>query len=109
MWLRSASGQKTFPATKTISEIPPVGAKGSLSKHLRSSSLISEPLLGSSKAPIEIPPAPSSSRVKDKTPEIRAARVTPAFEISPLHATRTSKPSYPEGLVSQSPLPPPVC
>ncbi|KAJ0524897.1 hypothetical protein HanHA300_Chr09g0305791 [Helianthus annuus] len=64
--LRSDSGQKTFPVTKAASELPPVGAKGSLSKHLRSSSLIGEPLLGSSKVPIEFPPAPSSSRVWDK-------------------------------------------
>ncbi|KAJ0770046.1 hypothetical protein HanPI659440_Chr07g0252601 [Helianthus annuus] len=102
--LRSASGQKTFPVVKATSELPPIGAKGSLSKHLRSSSLISEPLLGSSKAPIEIPTAPSSSRVRDKTPEISAARITPAFDASPLHATGISKPSHPEGLVSQSPL-----
>ncbi|KAJ0891836.1 hypothetical protein HanPSC8_Chr09g0358821 [Helianthus annuus] len=104
--LRSDSGQKTFPVTKAASELPPVGAKGSLSKHLRSSSLIGEPLLGSSKAPIEFPPAPSSSRVWDKTPEISAARITPAFDVSPLHATGTSKPSQPVGLVSPSPLAP---
>ncbi|MFS8019498.1 hypothetical protein Hanom_Chr15g01404471 [Helianthus anomalus] len=73
---------------------------------MRSSSLIREPLWGSSKAPIEIPTAPASSRVRDKTPEISAARITPAFEVSPLHATGTSKPSHPEGLVSQSPLAP---
>uniref|UniRef100_A0A251S152 Transposase (putative) gypsy type domain-containing protein n=1 Tax=Helianthus annuus TaxID=4232 RepID=A0A251S152_HELAN len=104
--LRSASGQKAFPATKAASELPPTRVKGSLSKHLRSSSLISEPLLGSSKAPIEIPTAPSSSRVRDKTPEISVARITPAFEVSPLYATGTSKPSHPGGLVSQSPLAP---
>ncbi|KAM0046825.1 hypothetical protein Hdeb2414_s0009g00321101 [Helianthus debilis subsp. tardiflorus] len=108
IWLRllSASGQKTFPVTKAALELPPVGAKGSLSKHLRSSNLISEPLLGSSKAPIEIPHAPSSSWVRDKTPEISATRITPAFDVSPLHATGTSKPSQPVGLVSQSPLAP---
>ncbi|KAM0055220.1 hypothetical protein Hdeb2414_s0006g00203541 [Helianthus debilis subsp. tardiflorus] len=104
--LQSASGQKTFPATKVVSELSPIGAKGSLSKHLRSSSLISEPLLGSSKALIEIPHAPSSSRVQDKTPEISAAHITLALDISPIHATGTSKPSHPEGLVSQSPLAP---
>ncbi|KAJ0666972.1 hypothetical protein HanPI659440_Chr17g0672671 [Helianthus annuus] len=104
--LQSASGQKTFPATKAASKLPPVVAKGSLSKHLRSSSLINEPLLGSLKAPIEIPTAPSSSRVCDKTPEISVARITPAFDVSPLRATGTSKPSHPEGLVSQSPLAP---
>ncbi|KAJ0806266.1 hypothetical protein HanPI659440_Chr02g0087571 [Helianthus annuus] len=104
--LRSASGQKAFPATKGSSELPPTGVKGSLSKHLRSSSLVSEPLLGSSKAPIEIPIAPSSSRVRDKTPEISAARITPAFEVSPLHAIGTSKPSHLEGFVSHSPLAP---
>ncbi|KAM0070774.1 hypothetical protein Hdeb2414_s0001g00017111 [Helianthus debilis subsp. tardiflorus] len=53
---------------------------------MRSSSLMSEPLL--------IPTAPSSSRVRDKTPEISAARITLAFEVSPLHATVTSKPSH---------------
>ncbi|KAJ0532424.1 hypothetical protein HanHA300_Chr00c0147g0717961 [Helianthus annuus] len=100
--LRSASGQKTFPAVKATSELPPVGAKGSLSKHLRSSSFISESLLGSSKAPIEIPTTPSSSRVRDKTPEISADRIILAFDVSPLRATGTSKPSHPEGLVSQS-------
>ncbi|KAJ0944539.1 hypothetical protein HanPSC8_Chr03g0117941 [Helianthus annuus] len=96
--LRNASGQKTFP----------VGAKGSLSRNLRSSSLISEPLLkqGSSKAPIEVPPAPLSSRVRDKTFEISAASITPAFDVSPLHATGTSKPSQPVGFVSQCPLTP---
>ncbi|KAJ0540159.1 hypothetical protein HanRHA438_Chr08g0369421 [Helianthus annuus] len=116
--LRSASGQKTFPATKAVSELPPVGTKGSLSNHLRSSSLVSEPLLVSfsfvfcsaslmfSKAPIEIPPAPTSSRARDMTPEISVARVTHAFDISPLQATGTSKPSHPQALVSQSPLAP---
>ncbi|KAJ0450636.1 hypothetical protein HanHA300_Chr15g0558451 [Helianthus annuus] len=97
--LRSASGQKPFPATKAASEIPPVGTKGSLSKHLRSSRLVREPLLGSSKAPIVIPPVPASSRVKDP-------RVDPAFDISPLQATGTSKPSHPEGLPSRSALAP---
>ncbi|KAJ0443022.1 hypothetical protein HanPSC8_Chr16g0719771 [Helianthus annuus] len=104
--LRSASGQKAFPATRAASELPPTGVKGSLSKHLRSSSLLSEPLLGSSNAPIEIPTALSSSRVRDKTPEVSAARITPAFEVSPLHATGTSKPSRLEGFVSRSPLTP---
>ncbi|KAJ0746404.1 hypothetical protein HanOQP8_Chr05g0177211 [Helianthus annuus] len=61
---------------------------------------------GSSKAPIEIPTTLSSSRVRDKTPEISATRITPAFQVSPLHATGTSKPSHTEGLVSQSPLAP---
>ncbi|KAM0040279.1 hypothetical protein Hdeb2414_s0012g00391931 [Helianthus debilis subsp. tardiflorus] len=104
--LRSASGQKAFPATKVASEFPPTRVKGSLSKHLRSSSLVSEPLLGSSQAPIEIPTAPSSSRVRDKTPEVSAACITPTFEISPHHATGTSKPSHFEGFTSRSPLAP---
>ncbi|KAJ0605217.1 hypothetical protein HanPI659440_Chr02g0082621 [Helianthus annuus] len=104
--LRSASGQKPFPVTKAASEIPPVGTKGSLSKHLRSSSLVSEPLLGSSKAPIVIHPAHASSRVKDKAPEINVARVNPAFDVSPLRATGTSKPSQPEDLFPLSPLAP---
>ncbi|KAJ0716510.1 hypothetical protein HanPI659440_Chr13g0513531 [Helianthus annuus] len=91
---------------KAASELPPTGVKGSLSKHLRSSSFVSEPLLGSSHAPIEIPTASSSSRVRDKTPEVSVARITPAFEISPHHATGTSKPSYFEGFASRSPLAP---
>ncbi|KAM0014357.1 hypothetical protein Hdeb2414_s0016g00496981 [Helianthus debilis subsp. tardiflorus] len=45
--LRSASGQKAPPAMKATSELPPIGVKGSLSKHLRSSSFVSEPLLSS--------------------------------------------------------------
>ncbi|KAJ0669162.1 hypothetical protein HanPI659440_Chr17g0697861 [Helianthus annuus] len=40
------------------------------------------------------------------TPEVSAARVTPTFEVSPLHATGTSKPSHLEGFVSRSPLAP---
>ncbi|KAJ0688689.1 hypothetical protein HanRHA438_Chr11g0494031 [Helianthus annuus] len=104
--LRSASGQKTFPAIKAASELPPTGVKGSLSKLFRSSSLVSEPLFGSSHAPIEIPTAPSSSHVRDKTPEVSVARITPAFEISPHHATGTRKPSHFEGFASRSPLAP---
>ncbi|MFS7905728.1 hypothetical protein Hanom_Chr01g00051121 [Helianthus anomalus] len=92
--LRSASGSKPFPAIKASSEIPPAGTKGSLSRHLRNF-----------KAPIVIPHVPASSRVKDKTPEVSVSRVNPAFDISPLQAT-ISKPSHPEGLVSQSPLAP---
>ncbi|MFS7990970.1 hypothetical protein Hanom_Chr12g01065241 [Helianthus anomalus] len=46
--LRSASGQKAPPATKAASELPPIGVKSSLSKHLRSSSFVSESLLVSS-------------------------------------------------------------
>ncbi|KAJ0794588.1 hypothetical protein HanPI659440_Chr04g0143391 [Helianthus annuus] len=104
--LQSASGQKPFPATKVASEVPPVGTKGSLSKHLRSSSLVSEPLLGSSKAPIVIPPTPASSWVKDKAPEISVACVNPDFDVSPLQATCTSKPSQPRDLPPRSPLAP---
>ncbi|KAM0010114.1 hypothetical protein Hdeb2414_s0001g00010051 [Helianthus debilis subsp. tardiflorus] len=48
----------------------------------------------------------TSSRIRDKTPEVSAAHVTPAFEISPLHATGTSKPSHLEGFASRSPLVP---
>ncbi|MFS7949564.1 hypothetical protein Hanom_Chr06g00573041 [Helianthus anomalus] len=40
--LRTASGQKAFPTIKASSELPPIGVKGSLSKHLRSSSLVRE-------------------------------------------------------------------
>ncbi|KAJ0643283.1 hypothetical protein HanOQP8_Chr16g0598891 [Helianthus annuus] len=43
--LRSASGQKAPPSTKAVSELPPIGVKGSLSKLLRSSSFVSDPLL----------------------------------------------------------------
>ncbi|KAF5807332.1 hypothetical protein HanRHA438_Chr05g0241681 [Helianthus annuus] len=43
--LRSASGQKAFSSTRAASELPPTRVKGSLTKHLRSSSLVSEPLL----------------------------------------------------------------
>ncbi|KAJ0753544.1 hypothetical protein HanPI659440_Chr09g0337011 [Helianthus annuus] len=43
--LRSASGQKPPPSSKAVSDLPPVGVKVSLSKHLRSSSLVSVPLL----------------------------------------------------------------
>ncbi|KAM0009292.1 hypothetical protein Hdeb2414_s0093g00789681 [Helianthus debilis subsp. tardiflorus] len=57
-----------------------------------------ESRLGSSHAPIEIPTTPSSSRVWDKTPEVSPARIIPAFQISPHHATGTSKPSHFEGL-----------
>ncbi|MFS7985516.1 hypothetical protein Hanom_Chr11g00999261 [Helianthus anomalus] len=91
---------------RTASELPPTWVKGSLTKHLRSSRLVSEPLLGSSHAPIKIPTTLSSSRIRDKTPEVSAARVTPAFEISLLHATGTSKPSHLEDFVSRSPLAP---
>ncbi|KAM0070553.1 hypothetical protein Hdeb2414_s0001g00014491 [Helianthus debilis subsp. tardiflorus] len=58
--------------------------------------------MGSSNATIEIPTAHSSSRVRNKTPEVSAARVTPTFEVSPLHATRASKPSHLECFVSCS-------
>ncbi|KAJ0702986.1 hypothetical protein HanPI659440_Chr14g0545871 [Helianthus annuus] len=61
---------------------------------------------GSSHAPIEIPTAPSSSRVRDKTLEVSVARIIPAFEISSHHATWTSKPSHFEGFASRSPLAP---
>ncbi|MFS8000859.1 hypothetical protein Hanom_Chr13g01183511 [Helianthus anomalus] len=104
--LRSASGQKSPPVMKAASELPPIGVKGSLSKHRRSSSFVSEPLLGSSNALIEITTANSSSRVLDKTPEVRIARATPAFEISPHHATGTSKRSHFKGFSSRSPLAP---
>ncbi|KAJ0614271.1 hypothetical protein HanIR_Chr02g0060511 [Helianthus annuus] len=72
--LRSASGQKPPPSSKAVSDLPPVGVKGSLSKHLRSSSLVSVPLLGSSQDPIEIPTGSSSSRVRDKASEGPAHR-----------------------------------
>ncbi|MFS8025954.1 hypothetical protein Hanom_Chr16g01481241 [Helianthus anomalus] len=102
--LQSACGQKAFPATRAASELPPTGVKGSMTKHSRSSSLVI--LFWSSHASIEIPTAPSSYRIRDKTPEASAASVTPTFEISPLHATGTSKPSHLDGFASQSSLAP---
>ncbi|MFS7945284.1 hypothetical protein Hanom_Chr06g00522421 [Helianthus anomalus] len=103
---KAVSPKQVTPAAKAASELLPIGVKGSLSKHLRFSSFVSEPLLGSSHAHIEIPTAPSFSRVRDKTPEVSVARVTPAFEISPNHATGTNKPSHFEGFASRSPLAP---
>ncbi|KAM0038998.1 hypothetical protein Hdeb2414_s0012g00377031 [Helianthus debilis subsp. tardiflorus] len=98
--LKSASGQKPFPATKVTSEVLPTGAKGSLSKHLKSSSLVRE------KAPIMIHVAPASFWIKDKALEISVARITPAFDVSPLRATGTSKPMQPEDPFPRSPLAP---
>ncbi|KAM0000023.1 hypothetical protein Hdeb2414_s0449g00896281 [Helianthus debilis subsp. tardiflorus] len=98
--LKSASGQKPFPATKVASEVLPTGAKGSLSKHLKSSSLVRE------KAPIMIHVAPASFWIKDKALEISVARITPAFDVSPLRATGTSKPMQPEDPFPRSPLAP---
>ncbi|MFS7976075.1 hypothetical protein Hanom_Chr10g00888191 [Helianthus anomalus] len=57
-------------------------------------------------SPKKIPNVPSSSRTRDKTPEVSAARVTPTFEISPLHATGTSKPSHLGDFASRPPLAP---
>ncbi|KAJ0797051.1 hypothetical protein HanPI659440_Chr04g0169431 [Helianthus annuus] len=99
--LRSASGQKLPPSSKAASDLPPAGVKGSLSKHLRSSSLVSAPLL-----PIEIPTGPSPSRVRDKASEVGVARFSSAFELSPSHATGTSKPTLLEGPAYRSPLAP---
>ncbi|KAJ0436074.1 hypothetical protein HanIR_Chr17g0900401 [Helianthus annuus] len=104
--LRSASGQKLPPPSKAASDLPPAGIKGSLSKHLKSSSLVSAPLLGSSREPIEIPTGPSPSRIRDKTSEVGVARFSSAYDLSPLHATGTSKPSFQEGLAHRSPLAP---
>ncbi|KAJ0530372.1 hypothetical protein HanHA89_Chr10g0389171 [Helianthus annuus] len=61
---------------------------------------------GSSKAPIKIPLPPTSSWVRDRTPDTSAACVNPAFDISPLRATGTSKPSDLDIPVSHSPLAP---
>ncbi|KAJ0755204.1 hypothetical protein HanPI659440_Chr09g0355271 [Helianthus annuus] len=104
--LRSASGQKLPPSSKAVSDLPLAGVKGSLSKHLRSSSLVSAPLLGSSREPIEIPTGPSPSRVRDKASEVGVARFSSAFELSPSHATGTSQPTPLEGLAHRSPLAP---
>ncbi|KAL9995039.1 hypothetical protein Hdeb2414_s0845g00953291 [Helianthus debilis subsp. tardiflorus] len=104
--LRSASGQKLPPSSKAASDLPPAGVKGSLSKHLKSSNLVSAPLLGSSREPIEIPTVPSPSRIRDKASEVEVARFSLACELSPLHATGTSKPSFQEGFAYRSPLAP---
>ncbi|KAJ0704497.1 hypothetical protein HanPI659440_Chr14g0563341 [Helianthus annuus] len=105
----SSAGEKDEGASSGEREDSPgslqVGKKPSLPQKL----LPNFPLLGlkgSSYDPIEIPTAPSSSRVRDKTPEVSAARIIPAFEISPHHATGTSKPSHFEGFASRSPLAP---
>ncbi|MFS7984803.1 hypothetical protein Hanom_Chr11g00990931 [Helianthus anomalus] len=97
---------KPPPSTKDASELPLAGVKGSLSMHMRSTILVSAPLFGSSHDPIETPTSPSSSRVRDKTLEVSIARIASAFEVSPHHATGTSKPSQFEGLVHRSPLVP---
>ncbi|KAJ0773573.1 hypothetical protein HanOQP8_Chr03g0100821 [Helianthus annuus] len=108
--LRSASGQKSLLASRAASEVPPTNTKGSLSKDLKtlrpSSSLISEPLLGSSKAPILIPAAPTSSRAKGKAPEVNVAPTYPAVEASPAQGNGTSKFKLPEGFQPHSPLAP---
>ncbi|MFS7972589.1 hypothetical protein Hanom_Chr09g00846581 [Helianthus anomalus] len=104
--LRSASGQKLPPSSKAASDLPPAGVKGSLSKQLKSSSLVSAPLLGSSREPIEIPTGHSPSRIRDKASEVGVARFSSTDELSPSHATGTSKPSFQEGLAYRSPLAP---
>ncbi|KAJ0476559.1 hypothetical protein HanHA300_Chr13g0478721 [Helianthus annuus] len=76
--LWSASGQKPPLSSKAVSDLPPIGVKGSLSKHPRSSSL------GSSHDSIGIPTSPSSSRVRDKTSDVGIARFSSAFELHPL-------------------------
>ncbi|KAM0035183.1 hypothetical protein Hdeb2414_s0015g00443351 [Helianthus debilis subsp. tardiflorus] len=89
--LQSASGQKPPPSTNAASELSLVGVKFSLSKHLRSSSLVSAPLLRFLLAP----PLPAFRTSKPSQ-----------FEVSPHHATGTRKPSQFEGLVPRSPLAP---
>ncbi|MFS7937558.1 hypothetical protein Hanom_Chr05g00429061 [Helianthus anomalus] len=49
--LRSASSQKPFPVSKVASKVPSTGVKRSLSKNLKTSSLVSEPLLVSLPSP----------------------------------------------------------
>ncbi|KAF5808990.1 hypothetical protein HanXRQr2_Chr04g0151861 [Helianthus annuus] len=84
--LRSASGQKLPPSSKAVSDLPPAG--------------------GSSREPIEIPTGPSPSRIRDKTSEVGVARFSSAYELSSLHATGTSKPTFQEALACRSPLAP---
>ncbi|KAJ0682503.1 hypothetical protein HanPI659440_Chr16g0648071 [Helianthus annuus] len=55
---------------------------------------------------MEIPTSPSSSRVRDKTPEVSIVCIASAFEVYPHHATGTSRPSQFEGLARRSPLAP---
>ncbi|KAM0051672.1 hypothetical protein Hdeb2414_s0007g00239241 [Helianthus debilis subsp. tardiflorus] len=97
--LQRASGQKPSLPQGLLLNFPLLGLKAPYP--------CACDLPGSSNAPIEIPTAPSSSsRVREKTPDVSAARITSAFEVSPHHATGTSKLSYLEGFVSRSPLAP---
>ncbi|KAF5808747.1 hypothetical protein HanXRQr2_Chr04g0149081 [Helianthus annuus] len=102
--LRSASGQKLPPSSKAASDLTPAGVKGSLSKHLRSSSLVSAPLLF--QGAYRNSNCSSPSRIRDKASEVGVARFSSAFELSPSHATGTSKPTLLEGPVYRSPLAP---
>ncbi|MFS8006716.1 hypothetical protein Hanom_Chr14g01252451 [Helianthus anomalus] len=108
--LRSASIQKSQPASRAASEIPPSNAKGSLSKHLMtlrpSSVLVSDPLLGSSRAPIVIPAAPALSQAKGKAPEVSAAPTDPVAEVSPAQATGQRKFKLSECFRPRSPMAP---
>ncbi|MFS7901047.1 hypothetical protein Hanom_Chr00s164741g01826391 [Helianthus anomalus] len=93
--LRSASSQNSHPASRATFEVPPANLKGSLSKHLKtlqpSSSLVSGPFLGSSKAPIVIPTTPASSQAKGKFLKVSAAPADPTVEASPVQATGQSR------------------
>ncbi|KAJ0508476.1 hypothetical protein HanIR_Chr11g0517641 [Helianthus annuus] len=71
-----------------------------------SSSLVSDPFLGSSRAPIVIPIAPTSSRAKGKAPEVSAASTDPVAEVSPVQATGQSKFKLSECFRPRSPLAP---
>ncbi|KAM0010661.1 hypothetical protein Hdeb2414_s0071g00773601 [Helianthus debilis subsp. tardiflorus] len=71
-----------------------------------SSSLVSDPLLGSSRAPIVIPDAPASSRAKGKAPEVSVAPTDPVAEVSPAQATSQSKFKLSECFCPRSPLVP---
>ncbi|MFS8018365.1 hypothetical protein Hanom_Chr15g01391231 [Helianthus anomalus] len=59
--LRSASAQKSLPASRAVSEVPPTNTKGSLSNHFKtlrpSSSIVSEPFLVSSSCPFLLSPS----------------------------------------------------
>ncbi|KAF5814037.1 hypothetical protein HanXRQr2_Chr03g0105931 [Helianthus annuus] len=61
---------------------------------------------GSSKAPILIPAAPTSSRAKGKAPEVNVAPTYPAVEASSAQATGTSKFKLSEGFQPHFPLAP---
>ncbi|MFS7947522.1 hypothetical protein Hanom_Chr06g00549261 [Helianthus anomalus] len=108
--LRSASNQKSQPASQDASEVPPTNTNGSLSKHLKtlrpSSSLVSGPFLVSSKAPIVILAAPASSQSKGKSLEVSVAPADPVVEASHVQAISQSRFKLPKCFQARSPIAP---